>query len=493
MGPLKGIRVLDLSRLLPGPLTTEYLARLGATVIKVESPVTKTKDTLGAIPNSSGDYVRNIPPFVNVCNKTNDSVNRHGILFEVLNCGKLGLGLDYRSAKGAEILRKILKSVDVIVEGSRPGALEKIGFGYEDVKSINPKIVYCSITGYGSTGPFKDKAGHDINFMATSGSLGVSGKEDMVPPLVGFQAADVTGSLNAVVGILAALLERTTTGMGQFVDISMTESALALSLPSLSMGLIQNTKELASKRGEGILDGGLANYSIYETSDKKYLSVGALEPSFWLSICEITGRQDLATNPSKEAVAELFLSKTLDEWMKTLGPANVCVEPVLSVKEVFQHPQHMERGVTIPTRNSFEPLQLVLGPKLESNKPQRLGPAPRIGQDNKQLLQEIGLTMDDIEALSQENVISQVEECGKITQLKSMPVEVETGKPVYWCSCGLSDNQPFCDGKHKGTTFKPVKVVPEQTGKMFFCGCRRSFKGHLCDGSHKHVVVEDKK
>ncbi len=182
------------------------------------------------------------------------SSSRHGILFETLNCGKQGLSLDLKSPRGLEVLRRLVPTVDVVVESNRPGVMDKLGFGYEDLKKLNPGIVYCSLSGYGATGPFNHRAGHDMNYMATAGALAVSGEEGTTPTTIGFQAADVTGTLNGVIGILAALYERRMTGVGQHVDVSMTEAALGLALPSLVYGLLEPEAAKAAKapkRGHG--------------------------------------------------------------------------------------------------------------------------------------------------------------------------------------------------------------------------------------------------
>lgn len=510
-GPLKGIRVLDLSRLLPGPVCTHLLRRMGATVMKVEGKG-----------SGQADYVRDIPPTIRV-----GPDRKHGSLFEALHAGKLGFALDLKSEQGVAVLKRIVKDVDVIAEGNRPGVMDRLGVGYTSLSQINPRLIYCSLTGYGQTGPFAMKAGHDINYMAVSGLLGLTGNKNDAPPTIGFQAADCAGALQAVIGILGAVVERGSTGQGQMVDISLTESVMSLAMPSLVGALVGYVPQ----RGEGMLDGALPNYRSYRTKDDQYLSVGALEGQFWSKLCNVMGRPEFDKVPDRAEVEAWFASKTLDEWMAVFSQADVCVEPISSGADVMKHPQHVARNVILSDSDEsgsdstdnkqkapqFPRKQIVLGPRLSNHTATMLPPAPRIGEHTTVILESYGLSKDEIKLLHQCGAVYCLDlddtsrsarssnsaqktpaspattEPLKIppesTQLAPYRVEVEAGKEYWWCACGKSKNQPFCDGSHKthNTGIVPVKVVPEETRLYGFCGCRASLKGPRCDGTHKKL------
>ena len=410
MGPLKGIKILDLTRLLPGPLCTHMLSRLGAHIVKIEQP------------GGNGDYVRHMAPLL-----TFKDGSSHGALFEALNGGKQNVVLDLKHTSGVSVLKKLSKHFDVVVEGNRPGVMDRLGVGYNDLKSENEKLIYCSISGYGSTGPLAKRAGHDVNYMAIAGLLGLSGAEHTLPPLPGFQAADAAGALQAVIGIQAAIIEKMTTGKGQFVDISLCESSMALAVPSLVNGLTGGD----TTRGRGFLDGGLPNYAIYGTRDGQYLSVGALEPHFWLKL--LTYLNISPESVTSESTVQLFSSKSMSEWLVIANECDVCIEPVLDVCAVPAHPQHVQRNVfisyppgevepvsvVVPTtgksvggagsvldrehstvdeagaaKNSILPKQLVLGPRLSNHAAVPLRRASKFGEHSLSVLQETGSFSD---------------------------------------------------------------------------------------------------
>jgi alpha-methylacyl-CoA racemase len=383
MGPLKGIKVLDLTRLLPGPLCTHMLTRLGADVLKVEQP------------GGNGDYVRHMSPMLSF----KDGVT-HGTLFEALNGQKKNLVLDLKNTAGVSVLKRLAKDYDVIVEGNRPGVMDRLGVGYSHMKAENSKIIYCSISGYGSDGPMAKRAGHDINYMAISGLLGLSGPQNTLPPLPAFQAADATGALQAVIGIQAALIEKMTTGKGQFVDISLCEASMALAVPSLVNGIAEQD----NTRGNGYLNGGLPNYGVYATKDGLYLSVGALEPHFWEKLMTTLQISDVL---SPQQTVDLFASKTLSEWLVVANKCDVCLEPVIDATEVPKHPQHVHRkvfvsypaGTVSPGPSSAEPQQLVLGPRMGNHGVQALRRAAEFGEDTVAVLREAGYSGGEIEEL----------------------------------------------------------------------------------------------
>lgn len=384
-GPLKHIKVLDFTRLLPGPLCTNILRRLGAQIIKVDAV-------------EGGDYVRSIPPLHSFPNGST-----HGALYESLNAGKLELGLNIKHADAATVVQRLCKHVDVVVEGNRPGVMDKHGLGYQHLAEHNPRLIYCSLTGYGATGPYAKRAGHDVNYMATSGVLGLTKSS----PLLGFQAADATGAMQAVIGILSSIIDRSSTNMGQFVDISLTESAMALAVPSLSQALAMGTTTAA---GQGMLDGGLPNYNIYLTADQRALAVGALEPHFWAKICKAVDRLDLLQRTTTQSeVRALFASKTMAEWMSIADATDTCLEPVMTVQEMSAHPQHIARKAVLPADDQQAlPTQLVLGPRLSAHPIDRLPPARPLGADSKGVLLAAGFTPEEVDKLVADGVVHSV-------------------------------------------------------------------------------------
>lgn len=293
----------------------------------------------------------------------------HGVLYEMLNAEKKSLLLNLKHSDGPELLKKIIPSYDILLEGNRPGVMKKLGVSYEDLSRIHPGLIYCSLSGYGATGPYATRAGHDINYMAIAGALGLSGKIDHVPYLPGFQAADASGALSGAIGVLSALYARdasrdpTQRGKGQFVDVSLTESAMVLGLPTLSQALTEDAT--VTPRGKGALDGGLVNYNIYETKDGRYLAVGALEMHFWESFCSAMEQPELAKGDDT-AVSSFFKTKTYDQWMEILSKlSGCCVEPVLEPSEVLKHPLHRERNAVIESSSNEDIAspQVVLGPR----------------------------------------------------------------------------------------------------------------------------------
>jgi alpha-methylacyl-CoA racemase len=264
--PLSGIKILDLTRLLPGPMCTLHLADMGADVIKIEDTV-------------AGDYARFIPPMQ----------HKNSFFFNSVNRNKKSVAIDYTKEKGRELFLKFVETADVLVESFRPGLMAKFGLDYNTLKKINPRLIYCSITGYGQTGPYSDKAGHDINFCAYAGVLH---KKNEKPSIPNFQIGDsIGGTLNAAMGILAALVQQKMTGEGQYIDVAMMDGVLAHATTSLAQ--INNGEH-------GFLTGALPCYAIYETSDNKYMALGALEFKFWERFCKTINRTDLVEHHLKK-------------------------------------------------------------------------------------------------------------------------------------------------------------------------------------------------
>ena len=379
--PLSGIKVLDLSRLLPGPYASLVLADLGARVDKVEEP--------------GGDGMRSMPPLL----------GEESAMFLGLNRNKRSLMLNLKDPAGADAFRRLVGHYDVLIESFRPGVMERLGLSYATIRSRNPRIIYCAISGYGQTGPDRLKAGHDLNYIARAGVLGYGGEQGGAPAMPGVQIADVGGgSLFALVGILAALHERQRTGAGQLVDVSMTEGALAFLHMHLAAAMLTRAEQPMS-RGREPLNGGYACYNVYPTADGRYLSVGALEPKFFAQLCQRLGRPELvaqaydAAEGDRAVHAELtriFSAKPLAHWLTVFEGVDACVEPVLEGLEVLDDPQLRSRGVFLKTAEgqggSYLKTPLHFGPIA-------IEPAPAPGEHSREILREAGFSGAEIDAL----------------------------------------------------------------------------------------------
>jgi len=372
---LQGIRVLDLSRLLPGPFLTMILADMGADVIKVEDP-------------NLGDYMRAFPP----------AKGGVGGRYLAVNRGKRSMVLDLKQAAGRDALLAMVEKADVVVESFRPGVMAKLGLAYEVLAARNPKIIMCSISGYGQTGPYTHRAGHDLDYIALAGVLAMTGPARGGPQMPGVQIADLAGgALWSATAILGALVGRHRTGKGAHLDISMTEGALALvasELGNLDCGA-------KPTRGVETLNGGLACYGVYRTKDERYLAVGALEPKFWLALNAAIGRPPVAAeligSPADQAriraeLADIFLQKTAAEWHAVLAPHDCCVEIVTELDELPSHPLHAAREVffEIDGGPGVGPIMQVRTPV---GKPAKASPPPMHGEHTAEVLAEYGVTI----------------------------------------------------------------------------------------------------
>lgn len=325
--PLQGMTVLDLSRLLPGPMCSLHLLDMGARVIKVE-------DT------GLGDYTRSMgmPP------------GMVSPAFHVLNRGKESISVDIRQPQGRAILLDLVKQADVVLESFRPGVLAKLGLSYQQLRDVNPRLVMCSISGYGQTGPWADKAGHDMNYCATAGVLDQCGGAGEAPSLSNFQIADLAGgALSAAMAILAGLVGRLRHNEGCYLDVSMTDCTFANHvIPLATMNLMGN----ALPRGQDMLTGARPCYSVYATADGKYMAVGALEKKFWTQLCAVVERPEWearyldmgkAAEQLRSEVAALFAAQEQAHWRTVFADHDCCVTPILSVADAFQHPQLLAR------------------------------------------------------------------------------------------------------------------------------------------------------
>lgn len=384
--PLSDLKVLDLSRLLPGPYATLVLADLGAQVVKVEEP-------------NGGDYIRQMPPL-----KDDESG-----LFYGLNRNKRSLVLDLKTPAGIAALRKLASTYDVLVESFRPGVMDKLGLSYAALSEANPRLIYCSISGYGQTGPDRLKAGHDINYLARAGALAYGGARGGAPSQPGVQIADIGGgSLFSLVGILAALHERDRTGRGRHLDISMTEGALAFLHMQLSARLYMGDQATALQRGADVLNGGYACYGIYRTGDDRYLAVGSLEPKFFSGLLEKLGRPDLFAGgydlgaegqKTRAELERIFASQPMAHWLKLLEGSDLCVEPISEGDEVLSDPQLNARGMFVKARDPQRDVEVthVRTPLHFGELP--VAPPPRLGQHSREVLSEAGFTEQELAAL----------------------------------------------------------------------------------------------
>ena len=373
--PLRGVRVLDLSRLIPGPFCTLILSDLGASVDKLEDP-------------HVGDYLRVFPPLKNGLSGR----------FNALNRDKRSLCLDLKRPEGRDALLRLVRGYDVVVESFRPGVLDKLGVGWPALSRENPRLVMLSISGYGQDGPLRDRAGHDLNYLALGGVLGLAGPPDRPPPTPAIQLADIAGgALFGAVGILAALYERERTGAGQQVDVSMCEGALAFCIPDLGNF---DASGQPPRRGGELLNGGAACYGVYRTKDGRFLAVGALEPKFWAAFNQAIGRPvdhselvgDAATQARVHAEIQAILAeKTRDEWEAILT-GDVCVEPVLAPEELREHPQHRARGL-------FFDLDGLGQTRTPLGRSDGHRPPPGLGADGAAILGEAGFGADEIARL----------------------------------------------------------------------------------------------
>ncbi len=378
-GALEGITVIDLSRLLPGPYCSMILADHGARVIAVEDR----------------------------------KFLADGLFFHSVNRNKEHISLNLKTPEGREIFYRLAAACDVVLEGFRPGVVERLGVDYESVRAVNPKVVYCSISGYGQTGPYRDRAGHDVNYLAISGVLDLMGESGRPPSIPGVQIADMAGGgMNAAIGILLALLARGRTGEGQYIDISMTDGCAAL-LP-LALFFRQLTGK-EPQRGDALLSHRYACYNTYETADGRYLSVGALEPRFWTRLCSRLGIDEFADlqfdeGRRREITARLraiFREKTLAGWETALAGLDACWAPVRKLEEVLAEPLFRERGMVVDLADpAGRPAPAIGVPvKLGATPGAVRRPAVDFGHSTAAVLRELGYSEDDIRGFADRGVI----------------------------------------------------------------------------------------
>jgi crotonobetainyl-CoA:carnitine CoA-transferase CaiB-like acyl-CoA transferase len=394
--PLEGLTVLDLSRLLPGGFCSLLLADFGADVVKVE-------DT------GMGDYVRWAPPYYEGAEQSARSAP-----FLALNRGKRSIRVDLKSEAGKQVLLRLVRDADVLLESFRPGVLDRLGVGYERLREENPRLVYCAITGYGQDGPARDRAGHDLNYLGLNGILGLTGEADGPPVQAGGQIADLGGgALMGAIGILVALRERERSGLGQLVDCSMFDGSLSW-LAMVAAAAFASAR--AEQRGENALAGAVICYRPYRCADG-YLTLGALEPKFWQAFCNGVERPDLLNSgferpgsDAHRAVEEIFAAHTRDEWRQFASEHDCCLEPVLDLGEALESElvraremvvELVQPGVARPVRLLGMPIKLGRTPA----DPTR-APGPGLGEHTEEVLAGAGFSGEEIAALLRSRAVA---------------------------------------------------------------------------------------
>lgn len=386
-GPLAGLRVLDLSRLLPGPFASLVLADLGARVDKIEDP-------------SGGDYLRSMPPL------RGDTSS----MFLALNRNKRSACLDLKKARGRDALLRLAPHYDVLLEQFRPGVLDRLGLGHATLRERNPRLIVCALTGYGQDGPLAQRAGHDLNYLARAGVLGMNGPADAAPQVPGFQLADIGGGLWCVAGILAALHRRDAAdaagavGEGDVIDVSMLEGSMAFAIA----GFGQLFGGRLPPRGGGPLTGGLALYGTYATRDGRFVTLAALEPKFWNAFCAGAGLQaDMgAFFPGahqaalKETLRALFASRTRAEWEAFAQQHDCCLEPVLEPEELRGDAHLRARGMFFAINSPWGPIDQLRTPLTAPGATH--APPPRQGEHTDAILREAGIDDATIAAMRAE-------------------------------------------------------------------------------------------
>jgi crotonobetainyl-CoA:carnitine CoA-transferase CaiB-like acyl-CoA transferase len=391
MKTLDGIRVLDLTRLLPGDYCTMLLGDLGAEVIKVEEP-------------KLGDYIRWVPPLI----------NGQSVSHLMLNRNKKSIKLNLKSEKGKEIFYKLAERSDVVIECFRPGVVKKLGIDYEAVNKVNQHIVYCSMSGYGQDGPYRDLPGHDVNYIGYGGVLGITGPSGGAPVIPGVQIADLTTGLMAVTAILAAVLAREKIGKGQYVDVSFLDAVASLIVLPAAF-YVGDGK--SPKRGEWLLNGGFPCYSVYEAKDGKYITIGCLEEEFWANLCRALNvtdftRYQYTTDNTKlkemfQTLKKIFKTRTLKEWIKFLAEEDVPCGPVYDMDEVFKDPQILHRKMVVeveyPSVGRIK--QLGMPMKFSKTPCEIRSPPPSFGEHTEEILKWLGYAEAEILGMQQEGII----------------------------------------------------------------------------------------
>ncbi|HXG41328.1 MAG TPA: CaiB/BaiF CoA-transferase family protein [Dehalococcoidia bacterium] len=388
MMALEGVRVLDLSRLAPGPFCTMLLADFGADVIVVEAPPGAAR-----IGEPERAEVRALNP---------------------LQRNKRSIAINLRHPEGREAFYRLARSADVVVEGFRPGVVKRLGVDYETLSRLNPRLVYCSLSGYGQNGPYAPLVGHDINYISVGGALGLTGWPGQPPAIPMNIIADFAGGgLYAAFAICLALLARERTGRGQYIDMAMSDGVTSLLTWVASRYLATGQ---VPRPGEDMLNGGVPFYNVYRCADGRYISIGCLEPYFWEALCRALGAEEFIPHQwDRQRYPEMFeffrrrfQERTRDEWFQELRQHEVCVAPVYSLDEVFADPHVRQRGMLVELQDpeAGTVRQVGIGPKLSDTPGSIRTLGPRLGEHTDQVLREAGYSEAEVAALRQAGAVA---------------------------------------------------------------------------------------
>jgi crotonobetainyl-CoA:carnitine CoA-transferase CaiB-like acyl-CoA transferase len=396
MGVLDGIKILELARVPPAEMPGMMFADVGADVLKIETPDPHRDDSLEAQRREA---------------------------FAFVNRNKRSLALNLKAPEGQAIFKKLAAEADVIVEGFRPGVMKRLGADYETIRALNPRIVYCSLSGFGQDGPYRDYPAHDMNYLSLAGVLGLIGEADRKPAIPLNLVADYAGaSLHGALGIMLALFARERTGRGQHVDVSYLDTTISLlaATPNMRFFFSDGT---APRRGQGFLGGSYPYYAIYETRDGKLLTIGCTEPWLWENFCRAIDRPDFvrfarkpdqfvrAANAEEEGarreIEAIIRTRDRDEWYERLTKADVCVGKVYDVEEMVADPQVLHRRMVVdiqhPTLGNVRQVGIAI--KLSETPGSIRSAAPTSGQHTDAVLKDLGLGTDEISALRGKGVI----------------------------------------------------------------------------------------
>jgi crotonobetainyl-CoA:carnitine CoA-transferase CaiB-like acyl-CoA transferase len=384
-GPLDGARILDLTRLLPGNYCTLLLADLGADVIKIEEP-------------GRGDYIRWTPPMV----------DGEGAIHRALNRGKRSVTIDLKVPYGVDLLKRLARDADAVVESYRPGVMDRLGVGADVLTAENPRLVFCSVTGYGQDGPYRDRVGHDINYTGIAGVLHAAGPPDGSPTIPSVQVGDFGGGMAAALGLVAGLGEAARTGRGRTLDVSMLDVAVSWAGVLMSWFLATGRPP---PRGRMPLAGGLACYRVYRCADGAYLAVGALEARFWRALCEaleVPELVDAHLDPTRQdelaaTLQGIFGARPRDAWVAGLSALETCVSPVNDVAEALHDPQVLHRGLLA----EIDGRGVGPGPaiRLSGEGAEAFRPAPGLGEHTDEVLEAAGLSTEEVGRLRRRGVV----------------------------------------------------------------------------------------
>lgn len=392
MRALANLKILDFTTLVPGPFATMMLADMGAEVLRIESP-------------TRPDLLRNMPPFADGQSTAHGTLNRN----------KRSIALDLKNPEAVAIAKRLVEDYDIVIEQFRPGVMQRLGLGYEQLHEINPKLIYCSVTGYGQTGPYRNRAGHDNNYLSISGLNGYSGRGGDRTPIMGMPVADIAGgSLHAVIGILAAVNQRHISGEGQQIDISMTDAMFSL---NALFGSTYLSAGVEPTSGSMSLNGG-SFYDYYQTSDNRYLSIGSLEPQFFQVLCQTLGDDELLTLANQQdsetqkalraKLDTIIATKTLAQWREIFKDREACVEPVLTFAEACEYQDSAQREmiVDVKTPNGGSQRQVGSALKLSKSAPEYGVSGGAIGQHSSEILADLGFDKDAIATLRSSGAVA---------------------------------------------------------------------------------------